>query len=175
MRVWIIAARDCNNGIAKSGNIPWTCSADMKHFSAITRGTGNNAVLMGRATWETIGHPLPGRLNLVMTRQVEQAQENEDGAYLVPNFNSAHQLCLERDVDMLWVCGGAQIYKQVLDDHIELVERCILTTIEGTWDCDTFFPELCAKTWTLQSSFPLGDECTTVNIYDKLPPKPQLK
>ena len=163
MRVWIIAARDHNNGIAERGSIPWTCSADMRHFSSTTRGTGNNAVLMGRTTWDTIGRPLPGRLNLVMSRQTKEL----DGAYLVPSIEAACDICTDKNIDTLWVCGGEQIYDKVLNDHIELLEGCVLTTIDGSWDCDTFFPELCGKTWELLKYFSLGDGQAVVEVYGK--------
>ena len=163
MRVWIIAARDRNNGIAKEGKIPWTSSVDMQHFSSTTRGSGNDAVLMGRITWDSIGRPLPGRLNLVMSRQVEEL----DGAHLVPCIEAACKLCIEKNIDTLWICGGGQIYDIVLNDYIELLEACVLTTMDGSWDCDTFFPELCGKTWEVQRSFPLGDGQTMVEVYGK--------
>jgi len=167
MWVCIIAARDTNNGIAKGGKIPWTCPADMKHFASTTRGSGENAVLMGRATWDTIARPLPGRLNLVMTRSTSHILRFADNAYLVPSFAAAHEFCMGQDIDTLWVCGGGQVYRSVLDDHIGLLERCVITTIDKSWGCDTFFPELCGKTWKLCESFPLGDESSIVDIYSK--------
>jgi len=179
MRIWLIAARDRNNGIAKNGAIPWKCPEDMKHFSSVTRGTGKNAVLMGRRTWETIGKPLPGRLNLVMTRQVAETDEvpdlgeeeekddrdTDNGVCFVPTLNDALQVCAEKNIENLWICGGGQIYEQVLNEHSKLVEVCVLTTVDDSYDCDLFFPELCGKTWEHKTTFPLGNDHTTVDIF----------
>lgn len=132
MKTCLIVAMCDNRGIGNVNGIPWHSKEDLRFFSRVTKGGGANAIVMGRKTWESIGsNPLPGRLNIVLSRS-----ENE----FVDNIEAVDRLCLESGINTLWVIGGAQIYSEYL--HRDKVDECYITRIPGAYECDTFFPEL---------------------------------
>lgn len=131
MDVRLIVAADEHEGIARGGHIPWRLPADLKRFKALTTGTGNDAVLMGRATWESLPEkvrPLPGRQNLVLSR----TRLEFPGASAVGSWQEA--LAAARGRDTLWVIGGAAVYALALTSpETRLIE---LTRVEGDHGCD---------------------------------------
>ena len=112
----IIAALARNGVIGIDNGLPWRLKADMQHFRALTMG---HPVLMGRKTWESLGRPLPGRRNLVVTRD---AQFHAEGAEVFHDTEEA--IAAATDADRLFVIGGAQIYTTLLPraDQLELTE-----------------------------------------------------
>lgn len=133
----LIAAIDSNGGIARSGTVPWEIPDDLKHFKHLTTQHGAT-VLMGRKTYESIGQPLPGRRNLVLTsRPIEN----------VETVNSLKMLDWLNDV---WIIGGERVYSQTIGRADELY----LTTIEGDFGCDQFFPAYEADFKLIQRSNP---------------------
>jgi dihydrofolate reductase len=126
-----IVAVDRNLAIGKGGKLPWHYSADMKFFKETTIG---NAVVMGRHTWLTIKKPLPDRLNIVLSKQIDQPAQ--DSLVVLSDVQSV--LSLARSITHhLFIIGGAKVYESFLP-HIE---RWIVTeiplTVEGA---DTFMP-----------------------------------
>lgn len=126
-----IVAMDRNNAIGKGGTLPWHYSADLKFFKAQTTG---NVCVMGRRTWESLTKPLPGRLNVVLSRGGEI--ESRPGVVVLRDAQSVVSLApyLARDV---YVIGGAEVFREfgpVLDEWI--VTRVPLA-VEGA---DTFLP-----------------------------------
>ena len=90
-----------NAGIGYLGAIPWHCPADMAHFARLTRGAGNNAVVMGRATWDSLGRkPLVGRDNIVMSRNPTAALGDTKSA---SSFDEVIDMCRETDYDDVWI------------------------------------------------------------------------
>ncbi|MDO6619183.1 diacylglycerol kinase [Shewanella sp. 10N.286.52.C2] len=138
MRIAMIAAMANNRVIGKDNKMPWHLPEDLKHFKAMTLG---KPVVMGRKTFESIGRPLPGRHNIVISRQ---ADYHIEGVSCVSSFEQAKQLVT--DCDELVVIGGGQLYKEILP----LADILYLTFIELTVDGDTFFPEWDDDSWTLQ-------------------------
>jgi dihydrofolate reductase len=135
MLVSIIVAVSANNVIGFGGDLPWHISEDLKRFKKITMG---KPMIMGRATWDAIGRPLPGRRSIVLTRQQD----------LVPGgFEVAHtpQQALEiaGDVDEVMVIGGGEVYAQLLP----LTDRIYLTRVHVEVHGDTFFPVLDEAEW----------------------------
>ena len=124
----IIAALARNGVIGIDNGLPWRLKADMQHFRALTMG---HPVLMGRKTWESLGRPLPGRRNLVVTRD---AQFHAEGAEVFHDTEEA--IAAATDADRLFVIGGAQIYTTLLPraDQLELTE------IEADVSGDAQFP-----------------------------------
>ena len=112
----IIAALARNGVIGIDNGLPWRLKADMQHFRALTMG---HPVLMGRKTWESLGRPLPGRRNLVVTRD---AQFHAEGAEVFHDTEEA--IAAATDADRLFVIGGAQLYTTLLPraDRLELTE-----------------------------------------------------
>ena len=130
----IIVAKSINNVIGVDNNLPWHLSADLKRFKSLTMG---NAVIMGRKTFESIlsylGKPLPGRENIVITRNNNYKAER---SIVVHSIEEAIKKATKENV---FIIGGAQIYKQSLD----LVDRLYITEVQTEIDGNMSFPEIC--------------------------------
>ena len=132
-RINIIFVRARNGVIGKDGQMPWHLPEDLAHFKATTGGA---PVLMGRKTWDSLParfRPLPGRRNIVITRQADWQAEGAETAASLP---AAITLCA--DAPELWVIGGGEIYAQALP----LAQRAVVTEIEREFEGDTFAPRL---------------------------------
>ncbi len=135
MRVNLIFARAANGVIGRDGTLPWHLPEDMAHFKRMTAGC---PVIMGRKTWDSIRlkfRPLPGRTNLVVTRQVLW---HENGAQPSSSIREALLFC-ERMLPVppeVWVIGGAQIYAKALP----LARRAAITEIAQPFEGDAFAP-----------------------------------
>lgn len=121
--------------IGKDGNLPWHISADLKNFKAITMG---NPIVMGRKTHESIGRPLPGRENVVVSRDTD---------YMAQDCTVLHSLeCVYAKFihdDEIMIMGGAELYKQTLDK----ADRIYLTEVHAECAGDTLFPEFDLGQW----------------------------
>jgi len=135
MKLSLIAAVSCNRVIGANNRMPWHLSADLKRFKAITWG---KPILMGRKTYESIGRPLPGRLNIVLTHD---RHFQADGCAVVHALEDA--MALAADADELMVIGGASLYERFLAD----ADRLYLTLIEREFGGDTYFPEISLENW----------------------------
>lgn len=137
MKISIVVAMAANRVIGRDNQLPWHLPADLKHFKQTTMG---KPILMGRKTWESIGRPLPGRTNIVITRD-----ENYDapGCVVVHSIEAALQTAAEQDEVM--IIGGAEFYCQVLPR----TDRIYLTRINEDFEGDTLFPELNSSEWQL--------------------------
>jgi len=131
MRLSIIAALSNNNVIGRDNDIPWRQSTDLKRLKALTMG---HHVLMGRKTWETLGRPLPGRVNVVITRREDYGAE---GAVVVTSLDEALRIAGEAGDAEVFIAGGAEIYQQ----SMHRADRMYLTRIHADVEGDTFFPE----------------------------------
>ncbi len=135
MQVHLIYARAANGVIGKDGAMPWHLPEDMAHFKQLTLGA---PVIMGRKTWDSLPprfRPLPGRSNIVITRQTDW---NENGAQRASSLREALQIAEQSNPATVWVIGGAQIYAQALP----LAQRVEVTEIAQDFDGDAFAPEL---------------------------------
>lgn len=137
MQISLVAAMAADRVIGKDGQMPWHLPDELKHFKAITLG---KPVIMGRRTYESIGRPLPGRHNIVISRQV---LELADGVSLVNNPAAALQTA--GDVGEVMVIGGGEIYRQFMP----LAARMYLTLIDLDVDGDTRFPAYDSEEWTM--------------------------
>lgn len=131
----LIAAMANKRVIGRDNTLPWHLPEDLKHFKATTLG---KPVIMGRKTWESLGRPLPGRRNLVVSRN---ASYPAVGAEVFTSLTDALAACA--DVPECFVIGGAELYRQALP----LAERLYLTEIDCTVAGDAYFPELPAGEW----------------------------
>jgi len=141
MIISLIVAAATNNAIGKDGKMPWHLPNDLKHFKNITWGM---PVVMGRKTFESLGKPLPGRKNIVITRQT---QWQAPGVVAVRNFEDAVFLVREADVKEVMVIGGGEIYKALFDK----ADRIYLTRVHAEPEADTFFPVIHPEQWHLVS------------------------
>jgi dihydrofolate reductase len=143
----LIAAMCSNGGIGYKGELPWPhCKADMAHFAKRTTGAGNNAVIMGKTTWFSIPvRPLRRRSNLILSSH-PKSNPLIATATLEHWFTSMPDLFAHLEsanYDEVWIIGGASIYEQFLTMHANgdiIIDEMCITTMEGTHECDTFFP-----------------------------------
>ena len=136
-RISLIAAMDRNRVIGRDNEIPWRLPAEMKWFRSVTMG---KPILIGRKTYESIGRPLPGRLNIVLTRNKDFVAE---GCTVVHSIGEVKTAVAEEDE--LMVIGGAYLYEQMLP----LADCLYLTYIEADVGGDTFFPEFSLEEWKI--------------------------
>ena len=143
----IIVAASENNVIGAAGDLPWRLSDDLRRFKALTMG---KPIVMGRKTWDSIGRPLPGRQNIVVTRQAEFAAA---GCDVVASKEEA--VTATADAEEVMVIGGSQVYALFLPD----AERLYLTRVHTEVEGDAFFPEISDLEWRLVSNEPrLADD-----------------
>jgi len=139
MRVSLIVAVSENGVIGRNGRLPWKLPADMARFKSLTMG---HPIIMGRKTYESIGRPLPGRRNIVVSSRPGFAPV---GVEVVPSWKAA--LACVPDDDEVFVIGGATLYQKALPD----VDRMYLTLVEGEVAGDTYFEMPIGSEWKLVS------------------------
>jgi dihydrofolate reductase len=137
-----------NGVIGKDNDMPWHVSSDLKRFKALTMG---KPLLMGRRTFESIGRPLPGRTNVVITRD---ATFSAEGIMIASSIEDAMELC-EKDaedkgVEEIAVIGGGSIYKALW----ERAEKLYVTHVHAKPDGDTFVPDIDEQIWVQISKEP---------------------
>ena len=138
LRVVLIVALDRNRAIGKGNALPWRLPEDLRRFKALTLG---KPVLMGRRTADSLGRALPGRLNLVMTRNGRAPFE---GMRAVSSLDEALRIVAEQGAQELCVIGGAEIYALALPRATDLRLTHVDAAIEGA---DTFFPAYEEGAW----------------------------
>lgn len=141
MRISLVVAAAKNNAIGKDGKIPWHLPDDLRHFKNITWGL---PVIMGRKTFDSLGKPLPGRKNIVITRQLSWKAA---GALPVKTMEDALFVAREADANEVMIIGGGEIYKTMFDR----ASRIYLTRVDAEPDADTFFPVILPEQWHLMS------------------------
>ena len=135
MKISLIVAMANHRVIGKGNALPWHLPADLRHFKATTMG---HPIIMGRKTHESIGRPLPGRTNIVVTHKRDFRAE---GCVVVHSLHEALQAAGE--ADEVFIMGGASLYEQALP----LADRIYLTRIDADIDGDTYFPEIDWTEW----------------------------
>jgi len=126
---------DRNHLIGNNNQLPWHLPADFAHFKSITMG---KPIVMGRKTFESIGKPLPGRLNIVLTRDPDISFE---GVACVSNFTDAKALV--PDTDELMIIGGSTIYEMLMPQ----VNRMYITYVDAEFEGDAWFPQFDKNKW----------------------------
>ncbi len=148
----IIVAVARGGVIGCKGMMPWHLPEDLAYFKRTTMGS---AVIMGRKTYESIGRPLPGRVNVVVSRSVDFQPVGVCVYHSLPEAVAAYPDA--------FVIGGAEIYRQALP----MAGRLHVTRIDADFQGDTYFPVFDLSDWQLVSSERLGIN-TTVEVYDRL-------
>jgi dihydrofolate reductase len=139
--VALILARADNGVIGRAGGLPWHLSGDLRFFKAQTLG---KPVVMGRKTYQSIGKPLPGRPNLVITRDAGFRPAGvEVFAEVAAALARAQSLARDSDATEVMVIGGGEIYRRTLP----LADRIYLTEVHAAPEGDTFFPDLDPAAW----------------------------
>lgn len=157
LRIGIHVAIAQNGVIGRAGGLPWRLSTDLKRFKADTMG---NPIVMGRKTFESVGRPLPGRLNIVVTRQKDWQAGSVETA---PSLDDAIRLARKRAAEMpdaseICVIGGGEIFSEALPLTDTLHVTHVLAPVEG----DTFFPPIDPAVWdeTASVDIPAGERDT---------------
>lgn len=139
MKISLVVAKSKNHVIGKNNQLPWHLPADLQHFKKITMG---KPILMGRKTAESIGKPLPGRRNIVITRNKRHKMQ---GFEIYHSIETALQ-ALETETEIM-IIGGANLYAQLLSRADDIY----LTIIDAEFEGDTFFPAVDFSQWKLIS------------------------
>ncbi len=140
MIVSIIVAMDKNRLIGRDNDLPWRLPSDLAHFKKVTM---NKPILMGRKTYDSIGRPLPGRKNIVLTHDKNLEIE---GVTVVNSLDAA--MSAARDAEELMVIGGGAVYERVLP----ITQRMYLSFIDGEFEGDAWFPEFDENDWEIVES-----------------------
>jgi dihydrofolate reductase len=136
--ILLVAAAE-NNAIGKNNQLLWSLPNDMKFFKNTTWGM---AVIMGRKTYESVDKPLPGRFNIVITRQ---ADWKAAGVIVAADLNDALQKAAATNCNEIFVIGGGEIYKQAM----QIADKIYMTRVHASFDADTFFPVIDESKWQL--------------------------
>ena len=144
--VGLIVARSKNNVIGKNGQIPWRIKGEQKQFKELTTG---NVVVMGRKSYEEIGHPLPNRLNIIVSKTKKYEGEN-----LMTASSVQEAIELAGDAN-IYISGGYGLYKEAMP----LVEKMYITEVDTVVeDGDVFFPEFNVNDFDVEIGETCGDE-----------------
>jgi dihydrofolate reductase len=135
MRIALIAALARNGVIGRDNQLPWRLSADLQRFKHLTMG---KPIVMGRKTWASLGRPLPGRRNIVVTRDTSF---RADGCVVVHSIDAA--LDAAADSEEVMIIGGAELYAQALPR----ADRLYLTEVRADVDGDVCFPQIESADW----------------------------
>ena len=147
----IIVAKDEKGGIGKDNKLPWHFKEDLRRFANLTRGNGNNAVLMGRNTWDSLPiHPLTGRHNLMLSYSsflystATSIHYTDKRISTFKDVDGALEYIRENRYEDVWIIGGEKVYTTFLNDPRlnKLVQSVYVTEIAGDYGCDAFFGQL---------------------------------
>jgi len=156
MIISIIVALSSNRVIGKDNRLPWHLSADLKRFKAITWG---KPILMGRKTHESIGRPLPGRKNIVLSSDPNYRTE---GCTTVHSLTEAMEMAGE--AEELFIIGGSSLYERFLPE----ADRLYLTLIEREFEGDSYFPPFLFEDWWVVESEIVTDDPSVDYTYQFL-------
>ncbi len=147
MKISLIVAAATNNVIGRDGGLPWHLSEDLKRFKRLTSG---KPIIMGRLTYESIGKPLQGRRNIVVSSRKDL---EIDGCEVVATPDDA--LKLTAGAEEVMVIGGGKIYEQMLP----MADRIHLTRVHASVDGDTYIPEISEDEWKVvdEENFPADE------------------
>ena len=148
MKLSLIVAMASNRTIGLNNQMPWHLSADLKKFKKITMG---QPIIMGRKTFESIDRPLPGRQNIIISRNPDYQQE---GCLVFNDLDSALQSCASNDE--VFVIGGATLYAATL----ARADRLYITEIQQAFAGDTWFPEINPSEWQVVTREDINNDNT---------------
>ncbi|MBS4209436.1 dihydrofolate reductase [Bacillus sp. FJAT-50079] len=135
MNISLIAAMDINRVIGQNNDLPWRLPRDWQHLKKITMG---HPIILGRKNFESIGRPLPGRRNIILTRN---SRCTYDGCEIAHTIEDVFELC--KGEEEIFIFGGEQIYQMFLP----YVERMYITKIHHSFEGDTYFPDFDHEEW----------------------------
>ncbi|MDX2350293.1 MAG: dihydrofolate reductase [Porticoccus sp.] len=141
VKLSLIVAMAKNRAIGLNNTLPWHLPEDLKYFKSVTMG---KPIVMGRKTFDSIGRPLPGRLNIVITRNSEwQHSGIKTASSLQQAMSIAEEQADSEGLEEVMVIGGEEIYRTAID----LADRLYITRVQATIEGDAFFPEYNEANW----------------------------
>lgn len=143
MKISLIVAKAHNNVIGKDNQLVWRLQSDLKQFKKITTG---HHIIMGRKTYESMGKPLPNRISIVITRN--KNFEVPEGHHVVHSLEEAIRLCISKNLDQVYIIGGAQIYAE----SIPMCDEMLITEVDANPEGDAYFPEFSSLEWKKEQS-----------------------
>jgi dihydrofolate reductase len=159
MKLAIIVAQARNRVIGIDNRMPWHLPSDLKYFKEVTSG---KPVIMGRKTFESIGRPLPGRKNIVVTRNADWHHDGVQTAMTLPQaIGLAREHAAQSGADEVMVIGGAQIYAQALPQ----ADLLYITDVQAELEGDAIFPELDLSEW-VQTAPSIDHVADELNSHD---------
>ncbi len=157
MKISLIVAMASNRVIGLDNQMPWHLSADLKRFKKITLGS---PIVMGRKTFESIGRPLPGRSNIIISRNTDYRQE---GCLVVHDIEAALKAGCQK-ADNIFVIGGSTLYRELLP----FANALYITQINKDFPGDTLFPQVDNEHWTEVEREDISDDPTVAFSYSFL-------
>jgi dihydrofolate reductase len=130
MKTYHLVAYSNNHVIGKNNQLPWHFSVDLKHFKNLTMG---HTIVMGRKTFDSIGKPLPGRANFVLSRSARGGQSKN-----LKFFASISEALRNAKTEKVFIIGGEEVYRQTMDK----IDGIYLTEVKGDYEGDVYYPAI---------------------------------
>ena len=135
-----VVALSKNRVIGVNNDLPWTLKTDLRHFKEYT---SNKIIVMGRKTYESIGRPLPNRINLIVSSSIKEI----NGAQIYDNtenaLESAKKICIDKKLNEIVIIGGGYLFRETLMD----INKLVLTRVDCEINGDIFYPEIDLSNW----------------------------
>ncbi len=140
-----VVALSNNNVIGVNNSLPWNLKTDLEHFKNYT---SNKIIIMGRKTYESIGRPLPNRINLIVSKTIKEINGAELFKSTEEAINKAKELCINKNLDEIIIIGGGYLFR----DTLSITNRLVLTKVDCNIEGDVFYPDIDLDEWQKLSS-----------------------
>ena len=140
-----VVALSNNNVIGVNNSLPWNLKTDLAHFKNYT---SNKIIVMGRKTYESIGRPLPNRINLIVSNTIKEINGAELFKSTEDAINKAKELCINKNLDEIIIIGGGYLFR----DTLSITNRLVLTKVDCNIEGDVFYPDIDLDEWQKLSS-----------------------
>ena len=140
-----VVALSNNNVIGVNNSQPWNLKTDLAHFKNYT---SNKIIVMGRKTYESIGRPLPNRINLIVSNTIKEINGAELFKSTEDAINKARELCINKNLDEIIIIGGGYLFR----DTLSITNKLVLTKVDCNIEGDVFYPNIDLDEWKKLSS-----------------------
>jgi dihydrofolate reductase len=135
-----LVALSNNNVIGVNNDLPWKLKTDLTHFKNYTT---NKIIIMGRKTFESIGRPLPNRMNFIVSKTINKIEGAQIFKSTEDAINSAKEVCIDNNLDEIVIIGGGYLFR----DTLSITNKLVLTRVNCNIEGDVFYPNLNLKEW----------------------------
>jgi len=140
-----VVALSNNNVIGVNNSLPWNLKTDLAHFKNYT---SNKIIVMGRKTYESIGRPLPNRINLIVSNTIKEINGAELFKSTEDAINKARELCINKNLEEIIIIGGGYLFR----DTLSITNKLVLTKVDCNIEGDVFYPDIDLNEWEKLSS-----------------------